>query len=101
VYALTSGKGWDFCLRDQMRRSALSVVSNIAEGSERGSDADFGRFLRMACGSCAELRAQAIIAHDWSVLGLADFTHLHHELIELTAMLRAFVANLARKDPSA
>ena len=48
----------------QIRRAAISVASNLAEGSERGSDRDFLRFVRMANASCAEVEAQATIAMD-------------------------------------
>lgn len=51
----------DYALRNQMERSSVSVPSNIAEGSERDSTADFTRFLRIAKGSCAELRTQLYI----------------------------------------
>jgi len=66
VYALTRGGSLsrDFALADQMRRSALSIVSNIAEGYERETDAEFVRFLYIAKGSCGELRAQALVALD-------------------------------------
>ena len=54
----------DFNLKDQIRRAAVSVMSNIAEGFERNSAADFHRFLVMAKASCAELRNQLYIALD-------------------------------------
>ena len=48
----------DYGLRDQIRRAAVSIVSNIAEGFERGSDREFSQFLVVAKASCAEVRAQ-------------------------------------------
>jgi four helix bundle protein len=54
----------DFCLRDPMRRAAVSIASNIAEGDERDTDKDSVRFFFMAKGSLAELRTQLEIATD-------------------------------------
>jgi four helix bundle protein len=53
----------DYGLKDQMTRSAISTVSNIPEGAERGSKAEYIRFLHIAKGSAAELRTQVYIAH--------------------------------------
>jgi S23 ribosomal protein. len=54
----------DFGLRDQIRRAAVSIPSNIAEGDERGSNKDAVRFLYIAKGSLAELHTQLIIAYE-------------------------------------
>lgn len=48
----------DFIIKDQISRCSLSIPSNIAEGMERDSEQDTIRFLRIAKGSCAELRTQ-------------------------------------------
>jgi len=66
VYKLSEdGKiGRDFGLRDQMRRCAVSIASNLAEGDERGTDKEAVRFFFIAKGSLAELRTQIQIAHE-------------------------------------
>ena len=66
VYSLTKKRAFarDFALVNQIRRAAISVVSNISEGFERGSNREFIQFLYVAKGSCAELRAQLFVALD-------------------------------------
>jgi four helix bundle protein len=65
VYRVTMGfpKHELYGLTSQMRRAAVSIPSNIAEGKGRGSDRDFGRFLFQARGSLLELQTQVVIAH--------------------------------------
>ncbi len=86
----------DFGLRNQMQRSAVSIPSNIAEGYDRGSNKDFIRFLRIARGSCAELRTQCYIAKNVSVLELEDAT----QFIEKTRRISRKISRLikVRKD---
>ena len=64
IYGLTREGGFnkDYPLRDQIRRSAISVPSNIAEGFERDTPNEFIRFLQIAKGSAGELRTQICIA---------------------------------------
>lgn len=75
TYTITRGGRFaaDRALADQMRRASVSVVSNIAEGFERGSDAEFARFLYMAKGSCGELRSHLYVALDQAFLNQGDF----------------------------
>ena len=80
----------DRVLVDQMRRAVLSIVSNIAEGFERQSNAEFARFLYIAKGSCGELRAQALVALDE-----AHWTkEIHDEINERCRKLSASLSNL-------
>ena len=66
VYALTGDGAFsrDFGLRDQIQPAAVSIMSNLAEGFERGSRPDFHRFVVIAKASCAEVRSQLYIACD-------------------------------------
>jgi four helix bundle protein len=77
----------NFSFRDQIQRSALSVPSNVAEGSERGSTKDFAHFLNIAKGSCGELRTQLYIARKLDFLAKATFDALIKESKELSKML--------------
>ena len=80
-----------------MVRSALSIPSNIAEGSERDSAPDFIRFLRIAKGSAAELRTQLYLSSRLEILTqetAADFTA---RAKSISAMLQALINSLASK----
>jgi len=77
-----------FSLKDQVERAGLSVASNIAEGSERNSAADFQRFLNIALGSNGELRTQLYIARKLNILIQGQFNSLISESKEISAMLR-------------
>lgn len=69
----------DFGLRDQMRRAAVSVMSDIAEGFESRTQALFIEFLGRAKGSAGELRAQCYVALDRDYLTPAQFAALTHQ----------------------
>jgi four helix bundle protein len=77
----------NFSFRDQIQRSALSIPSNVAEGSERGSTKDFAHFLNIAKGSCGELRTQLYIARKLDFLARTAFDALIKESKELSKML--------------
>lgn len=84
----------DFGFTRQMQRCAVSIMSNIAEGYERGGDGDYMRFLSIAKGSCAELRSQLYLAHDVGYLDRQNFGQLLEQVQEVGRIiggLRAFV----------
>jgi four helix bundle protein len=81
----------DFGLKDQMTRSAVSVPSNISEGCERGSKADFIRFLHIAKGSAAELRTQIYIAERVGLLSKENKDEMVQELKEISSMLQGLI----------
>lgn len=66
-------------LADQIRRSSLSIILNIAEGSSRQSDKDFNRFLAIALGSVDETIAALEIAYDLNLITEVQFKHLEVE----------------------
>lgn len=85
----------DYSLKDQIQRASVSIPSNIAEGAERDSTADFIKFLRYSKGSCAELRTQLYI-HQRIHPG-TDILPLIQETKEISAMLQALINSLKRK----
>jgi four helix bundle protein len=89
IYKITArGKlANDFGLRDQMRRAAVSIPSNIAEGDEYGSDKQAVRFLRVARGSCAELFTQTMISSEIDYITDQDFQYISEECKGISAML--------------
>ena len=84
----------NFSFKDQIQRSALSIPSNIAEGSERGSSKDFAHFLNIAKGSCGELRTQLYIARKLELITKPTFDTAVKESKELSAMLEGLRRSL-------
>jgi four helix bundle protein len=99
IYDVTSRRAFsrDFGLRDQIRRASVSVMSNIAEGFERGSDAEFGRFLLIAKGSCGEVRSQLYVASDQGYLDEHNFGGTMTLAIEVSRMLQGFHAQVGKR----
>lgn len=84
----------EFWLKEQILRSALSIPSNIAEGCERNSKADFRRFNNIAKGSSAELRTQIYIAVATNVLKRPQAMKFIDELKSITKMLQSLINSL-------
>lgn len=76
-----------FGLVSQMRRSAVSIVSNLAEGSGRNHTKDKARFTEIAYGSALELLNQIIISNELDFLSEANYNTMREQLTEITAML--------------
>lgn len=81
-------------LVSQMRRSAISIPSNIAEGRRRGTRKDYLQFLRIAYGSGAELETQLLIAGKLSFGEKTDYTNAEKLLDEIMRMLNIMVGKL-------
>ena len=86
----------DYGLRDQMLRAAISIPSNIAEGSERKSIPEFKRFINISQGSAAELRTQVYIARQVGIFSDEDAEELIEELKSISRMLQALHSSLKK-----
>jgi four helix bundle protein len=86
IYALTS----------QIRRAAVSIPSNIAEGSAKDSEPDFARFLEISLGSAFELECQLLLARDLSYIQLENSQNLMQDVEEVKKMLFAFIKTLRK-----
>ena len=84
IYGLTS----------QMRRAAVSIPSNIAEGRSRGTRKDFVQFLRISLGSCSELSTQIIIAKELPKIKHLNFEKCEKLLVEIMKMLSVMIKRL-------
>jgi four helix bundle protein len=97
IYKVSSTDGFarDFVLRDQIRRAAVSVMSNIAEGFERGGDKEFRQFLAMAKGSAGEVRTQLYVALDAGFISEQQFNGLYDLATESGSLIGGFMRYLS------
>ena len=84
IYGLTS----------QIRRSAVSIPANIAEGCGRNGDAELARFLQIAMGSASELEYHFLLARDLNLLNTSNYDQLTNEVIDVKRMLTSFIKKL-------
>lgn len=82
VYQLSSTSSFsrDYALRDQIRRAAVSVPSNVAEGFSRHSNKEFIQFLFIAKGSAAEVQSQLYLALDQKYISQEEFDDVYHQM---------------------
>ena len=86
-----------FGLTNQIRRASVSIMSNIAEGSARGSDKDFARFISMALGSCAEVKAQLILAGELNFTNPEKIADFIGKIDSIGRMLKGLKNSILRK----
>ena len=100
VYRLTkTGKfSRDFGLRDQIQRAAISVMSNIAEGFERGGNQEFSQFLYVAKASCGEVRSQLYVALDQGYVTHDETEKLRQSFKRLSGMISNLITYMRQSE---
>jgi four helix bundle protein len=98
IYQLTRDSKFskDFVLRDQIRRAVVSIMSNIAEGFERGGNQEFIQFLYVAKASCGEVRSQLYVALDQSYVSPKDCDDANKSFRRLSIMISNLIDYLKR-----
>lgn len=83
-----------YCLTSQIRRSAISLPSNISEGCGRFSDKELAQFLVVASGSASELSYQLLLARDLDYISSTIYDPLQNQITEIQKMLNVFIKKL-------
>ena len=96
VYKVTQSfpKSELYGITSQIQRAAVSVPTNIAEGCGKDSDAELGRFFKIAMGSSSEAEYLLLLSHDLGYLATEQYNQLHANLVEVRKMLNAFIQKL-------
>jgi four helix bundle protein len=84
----------DYNLKQQIRRSAVSITSNIAEGHDRDGNKEFIQFLYISKGSASELRSQLYNAVDVNYITLEEFRQLKSQVLEISRMLYGLISSM-------
>ena len=87
-------KDWGF--RNQIQTAVVSIMNNIAEGFERGSDKDFARFLDIAKASCGEVRSMLYLAEDLKYIDSKESKELRDKAISISKGISALSKHLRR-----
>lgn len=98
IYEVTASfpKEEMYGLTSQIRRSCISIPTNVAEGCGRGGDPELARFLHIAMGSASELEYQLLLARDLTLLSVPNYDNLAHDLNEVQRMLASFIQKVSQ-----
>jgi four helix bundle protein len=99
IYQITKGDKFrrDYALAGQIRRAAISVSSNIAEGFERGSRKEFIQFLYIAKGSLGEIRSQLQVCFELGYVNKDKLNALLSRTYDLSNQVGAFISSIKRR----
>lgn len=84
----------DFSLKEQIRRAAVSIMSNIAEGFSRQTDKEFIQFLYIAKGSVSETQSQLYVARDLGYIEIEEFNRVYETASEIARLITGFIRYL-------
>ena len=100
VYAVSNDGAFsrDFGLRDQIRRAAVSIMSNIAEGFGRGGNKEFMQFLSTAKGSASEVQSQLYVALDANYINYEQFQMLYSDTETVARLIGGLLRYLQNND---
>jgi four helix bundle protein len=87
----------DCALRDQLRKSAIAIATQIANGRERRNSSEFIQFLRAAKASAAELRTQLIISREIGYLSEGDYLDLEDKVNRISAMIGGLIRAIRKR----
>lgn len=87
----------DFGLRDQIQRASVSIMSNLAEGFERGSKSEFHQFIVIAKASCAEVRSQLYVAMDVGYITKEEFNYVGNLAIEVSRIIGGLKVSIQKQ----
>ena len=88
----------DYGFRDQIQRASVSIMNNIAEGSESGSDSLFVRYLNIAKGSCSEVKSMLYTAEDLGYIGAEEAKIMRNRCTDISFKIESFMQKLRNYD---
>ena len=86
----------DYGFRDQIQRAAVSIMNNIAEGAESGSDAKYVNFLQISRGSCSEVRSMLYLCLDRKMIDQSTFESLKSEAISISNQIYRLIESISQ-----
>ena len=100
IYSVTRSPkfGRDLLLSNHIRKTSVSILSNIAEGFERDGNKEFINFLSIAKGSCGELRSQLYIAYDQEYINEDQFKEMTNLAEEISKSIKGLMVYLQNSD---
>ena len=88
----------DYGFKDQIQRASVSIMNNIAEGLESGSDAKFVNFLNIAKGSCSELRSMLYLCEDFNYCSPEERIEIQYQIKQISTGIKRLIDSLQSKN---